>query len=141
MLLALRWRVHHKLLGIHLAPVHLCVGEGPTGTLNTGGVLDNFNPRARIHQPPHQAEVAPKHGLLRPQPNYEALHGTFGRLVELDQLLQLVAKGHRMFGLSILRPEHFFRRAPLFGLVVCDGIRHTTGRIGERSWRAPDSGK
>ena len=53
MLLALRWRVGHKLLGIHLAPVHLCAGKGPTGTLNTGGVLDDFNPRARIHQPPH----------------------------------------------------------------------------------------
>ena len=91
MLLALWWWVRHKLLGIHLAPVHLCVGKGPTGTLNTGGVLDDFNPRARIHQPPHQAEVAPRHGLLRPQPNYEALHGLFGRLVELDQLLQLVA--------------------------------------------------
>ena len=58
MLLALWWRVRHELLGIHLAPVHLCAGKGPTGTFNTGGVLDDFNPRARIHQPPHQAEVA-----------------------------------------------------------------------------------
>ena len=109
MLLALWWRVRHKLLGIHLAPVHLCAGKGPTGTLNTGGVLDDFNPQARIHQLPHQAEVAPRHGLLRPQPNYEALHGLFGRLVELDQLLQLVAKGHRMSGLSILRLEDLLR--------------------------------
>ena len=109
MLLALWWGVHHKLLGIHLAPVHLCAGKGPTGTLNTSGVLDDFNPRARVHQPPHQAEVAPRHSLLRPQPNYEALHGLFGRLVELDQLLQLVAKGHRMSGLSILRLEDLLR--------------------------------
>ena len=84
MLLALWWRVRHKLLGIHLAPVHLCAGKGPTGTLNTGGMLDDFNLRARIHQPPHQAEVAPRHGLLRPQPNYEALHGLFGRLTTRD---------------------------------------------------------
>ena len=109
------------------------MGKGPTGTFNAGGVLDDFNPRARIHQPPHQAEVAPRHGLLRPQPNYEALHGLFGRLVELDQLLQLVAKGHRMSGLSILRPEHLLRRAPLLGSVERGSIGHTAGQICERS--------
>ncbi len=86
-LLSQRWRVRHKLLSIHLAPMHLCAGKGPTGTFNTGGVLDDFNPWTRIHQPPHQDELAPRHGLLRPQPNYEALHGLLGYLVELDQLL------------------------------------------------------
>ena len=65
-------------------PIAPLRGQGPTGTFNTGGVLDDFNPWTRIHQPLHQADVAPRHGLLRPQPNYEALHGLFGRLVELD---------------------------------------------------------
>ena len=90
---------------------------------------------------PTEAEVAPRHSLLRPQPNYEALHGLFGRLVELDQLLQLVAKGHRMSGLSILRLELFLCRAALLGSVECGGIGYTPGKICERFWRAPDSGK
>ena len=85
------------------------MGKGPVSTFNTGGVLDDFNPWTRIHQPLHQAEVAPRHGLLRPQPNYEAPHCLFGYLVELDQLLQLVARWHRMAGLSILRPEDLLR--------------------------------
>ena len=33
----------------------------------------------------------------------------FSNLVELDQMLQLVARGHRMAGLSILRPEDLLR--------------------------------
>ena len=72
------------------------------GTFNTDGALDDFNPWTGVHQPPHQTEVTPRHGFSRPQPNYEALHGLFGHLVELDQLLQLVTQGHRMFGLNIL---------------------------------------
>ena len=60
------WSVRHKLLSVHLAPMHLCTGKGPMGTFDANGMLDDFNPRARIHQPPHQAEVAPRHGLLRP---------------------------------------------------------------------------
>ena len=44
MLLALWWGVPHKLLGIHLSPVQLCAGKGPTGTFNIGGVLDDINP-------------------------------------------------------------------------------------------------
>ena len=32
-LLARRWRVRHKLLSIHLAPVHLSTGKGPTGKI------------------------------------------------------------------------------------------------------------
>ena len=85
--------------------MHLCTGKGLAGTFNAGGALDDLHPGAHIHQPPHEAEVAPRHGLSRPQPDYEALHGLLGYLVELDQLLQLVAEGHRMSGLSILRPE------------------------------------
>ena len=127
------WPVLHKLLSIQLAPVHLSAGKGPTGAFNAGGVLDDINPQTGVHQPPHQTGVAPRHGLLRPQPDYEALHGLFGHLVELDQLLQLVAQGHRMPGLSILRPEHLLRRAPLLGSVECGSIGHAVGKICEHS--------
>ena len=141
MLLARRRSVLHQLLRIHLAPVHFSTGKGPTGTINTGGSLDDLNPWTSIHQPLHQAKVAPRHGVLRPQPNYDALHGLFGHLVELDQLLQLVAKGHRMSGLSILRPEHLLRRAALFSSVECGGVGYAAGKICECPWRAPDLGK
>ena len=104
-LLAQRWSVRHKLLSVHLAPVHFSTGKGPMGTFDADGALDYFKSWTGIHQPPHEAEVAPRHGLSRPQPDYEALHGLLGHLVELDQLLQLVARGHRMAGLSILRLE------------------------------------
>ena len=126
-LLAWWWRVRHKLLDVHLALVHFSTGKGPTGNFDTDGALDDFNPWIGVHQPPHQPEVAPRHGFLRTQPNYEALHGLFGHLVELDQLLQLVAQGHRMSVLSILRPEHLFRRAPLFGLEELRNIGNTPG--------------
>ena len=118
MLLARWWSVLHQLLRIHLAPVHFSTGKGPAGTIDIDGALDDFNPWTDIHQPPHQPEVAPMNGFLRPQLNYEALHGLFGHLMELDQLLQLVAQGNRVSGLSILRPEHLLRRAPLLGSVV-----------------------
>ena len=91
MLMALRCPVRHKLIRIQLAPVHFSTGKGPTDPFNADGALDNFKPRTGIHQPLHQAEVAPGHGLQRPQPLYKAPHGLFGNLVELDQLLQLVA--------------------------------------------------
>ena len=126
MLLARRWSVRHKLLSIHLALVHFSTGKGPTGTFDTDGALDDFNPWTGVHQLPHQPEVAPRHGFFRPQPKYEALHGLFGHLMELDQLLQLVAQGHRVSGLSILRPEHLLRRAPFLGpieLVASDTLR------------------
>ena len=70
MLFPRRWPVLHKLLSIHLALVHLSTGKGPTGTFNTNGELDDLNPRTRVHQPPHQTEVAPRHGFSRPQPNW-----------------------------------------------------------------------
>ena len=112
MLLAWRWPVLHKLLSIQLALVHLRTGKRPTGTLDAYGALDDFEPWTGLHQPPHQPEIAPRQSLSRPQPNYEALHGLFGRLVEIDQLLQLVAKGHRMSGLSILRLEDLLVELP-----------------------------
>src|SRR4051812_12302219 len=141
MLFARRWPVLHKLLSIQLAPVHFRTGKRPTGTLDAYGVRDDFKPWTGLHQPPHQPEVAPRHGLPRPQADHEAFHGLFGHLMELDQLLQLVAQGHRVSGHSILRPEHLLRRAPLLGSVEGGGIRHATGQICECSWRAPDSGK
>ena len=49
MLLALRWPVLHKLLRIHLAPVHFSMGKRPTGTFNADEALDDFKPRAGIH--------------------------------------------------------------------------------------------
>ena len=93
MLFPRRWPVLHKLLSIQLAPVHLSTGKGPTGTFNTDGALDDFEPWTGLHQPPHQPEIAPRQSPFRPQPNNEALHGLFDCLVELDQLLQLVAQG------------------------------------------------
>src|SRR3954463_13208554 len=141
MLLPRRWPVLHKLLTVQLAPVHLSTGKGPPGTLDADGALDDFKPWIGPHQPLNQSEVTPRQGLSRPQPNYEAIHGLFGRLVELDQLLQLVAQGHRVSGLSILRPEHLLRRAAFFGSIECSGIGYATGKICERPWRAPNSGK
>src|SRR3954469_2448604 len=127
MLLALRWPVLHKLLRIHLAPVHLSTGKRPTGTFDADGALDDFKPWTGVHQPPHQPEVAPRQGLSRPQQNYKALHGLFGHLVELGQLLQLVAQRHRVSGLSILRPEHTLRRAVPFAPEECGGVGCTAG--------------
>ena len=141
MLFPRRWPVLHKLLSIQLAPVHLSTGKGPTGTFNADGALDDFEPWLGLHQPPHEPKIAPRQSPSRPQPNNEALHGLFGRLVELDQLLQLVAQGHGVSGLSILRPEHLLCRAALLGSIECGGIGYTPGKICERSWRAPDLGK
>src|SRR3954465_12760961 len=94
MLLALRWPGLHKLLSIHLAPVHFSTGKRPTGTLDADGALDDFKLWTCIHQLPHQPKVDPRHSLSGPQPDYETRHGLFGHLMELDQLLQLVAQGH-----------------------------------------------
>ena len=82
------WRpVLHQLLRIQLAPMHLCTGKGPAGTLNANGSLDDFQSRTGIHHPLDQAEVAGGQGLTRPHPDYEILHSHFGRPVEFDQLL------------------------------------------------------
>ena len=133
MLFPRRWPVLHKLLSIQLALVHLSTGKGPTGTFNADGALDDFEPWTGLHQPPHQPEIAPRQSPSRPQPNNEALHGLFGHLVELDQLLQLVAKGHRMSGLSILRPEDLLRRAPLLSPVESGRIGRAVRKICVRS--------
>ena len=128
MLLAF-WRpLLHQLLGVHLRPVHFRSGKSHARTLNADGLLYDFKSWAGIHKPLYQAEVAARQGLARPHLDYETLHGQFGRLVKLDQLLQLVAQGHRMFGPSILRPEQLLRRASLLGLVkrlvnACHGLK------------------
>ena len=102
MLLALRRPLLHQLLSVHLGPVHLRTGKGPACTLDADGLLYGLQPWAGIYKPPHQAIVAVGKGVARPHPDYEALHGLFGRLMQLNQLLQLVARRHRMFGPSIL---------------------------------------
>ena len=105
MLLALWGSILHELLSVQLAPMHLRAGKGPVGTLNVNGSLDHFKPRTGIHHPLDQAEVASRHGLTRPHPDYEILHGHFSRPMEFNQLLQLVTQRHWMFGPSILGPE------------------------------------
>ena len=133
MLLALWWPLLHQLLSVHLGPVHLGTGKSPAGTFDTDGPLDDFQPGAGIHKPPHQAELAVGKGVARPHLDYKAPHGLFGRLVQLDQLLQLVAHKHRLFGRSILRPEQLLRRASILSLVKLCGIRHTARQICECS--------
>ena len=105
MLLALRRPLRHQLLSVHLCPVHFRMGLGHARTFNADGPLNDFKPRTGTYQPLYKAEVAAGQGLARPQPDYEVLHGQFCRLVKFDQLLQLVALGHRMFGPNILGPE------------------------------------
>ena len=141
MLLAFRRPLLHQLYGVQLRLVHLRPGKSPARTLNADGPLYDFKPWAGIHKPPYQTEVATRQGLARPHPDYKTLHGLFGRLVELDQLLQVVAQGHRMFGPNILRPEQLFHRAPFLGPVELCGIRYAARKICECSWRAPNSGK
>src|SRR3954466_13987259 len=106
MLLPRRRPVPHKLLTVQLTPVHLCTGKGPTGTFDADGALDDLEPWTGLHQPPHQPATAARQGLSGPQPNYEALHGLFGHLVELELRFQLVTQGHRVVAPVILRVEH-----------------------------------
>ena len=87
MLLALRRSLLDQLHGVQLGPLHLHAGESPTCTFDADRSLDDLQPRAGIHKPPHQAEVAIRKGVARPQLDHKALHGLFGRLVHLNQLL------------------------------------------------------
>ena len=105
MRLALRRSVLDQLLRMHLAPMHFDAGKGPVGTLGAHGSLDHLKPRASIHHPLDQAEVATGHELTRPHLDYETFQSQFGSPVEFDQLLQLVPQRHRVFGPSILGPE------------------------------------
>ena len=87
MLLTLRGSILHELLSIQIGPMHLSAGKGPSGTLNTDGLLDNFKPWTVMHHPLYKAKIASGQGLSRPHPAYKVLHGQFGRSVEFDQLL------------------------------------------------------
>ena len=87
MLLAL-WRpLLHQLHGVELRPMHLRPGKSPARTLDADGPLYDFKLCAGIHKPPHQTEVAAGQGLAKPHPDYKTLHGLFGCLVKLYQLL------------------------------------------------------
>ena len=81
MLLALRRPFLDQLHSVQLGPLHLHTGESPACTFDADGPLDDLQPWAGIHKPPHQAEVAVRKGVARPQPDYKALHGLFDRLV------------------------------------------------------------
>ena len=81
MLLALRRSLLHQLHGVHLGPVHLPTGESPACTFDADRLLDDFQPWAGIHKPPHQAEVVVAEGVTKSHPDYKALHVLFGRLV------------------------------------------------------------
>ena len=63
---ARRWSIRHKLLSVHLAPVHFSTSKGPTGTFDADGALDDFEPWTGLHQPLHQPEIAPRQGLSGP---------------------------------------------------------------------------
>jgi len=112
-LLALRRSLGHKLDGVHLRPPHLDAGEGHARALDADRPLDDVQPRAGIHQPLHETEVAAGYSFGRPQPDYQILHGQFGHPMQLDQLFQLIAKGHWMFWHKILRPEQLLSGALL----------------------------
>ena len=109
MRLALWQPILHQLLCIQLAPMHLGTGNGPAGTLDANGSIDHLKPRAGLHHLLDQAKVAGGQKLVRPYPDYEIFHSHFGRLVEFDQLLQLVTQRHWVFGPSLLGPEQLLR--------------------------------
>ena len=54
MLLALRRTFLDQLHGVQLGPLYLHTGESPACTFDANGPLDNFQPWAGIHKPPHQ---------------------------------------------------------------------------------------
>ncbi len=129
----------HRMSGLSiLRPEDLLRRDPLLGPIESGSI---GHAAEKIYERSWRTPNSGKHGFPRPQPNYEAPHGMFGHLVELDQLLQLVAKGHRMSGLSILRPEDLLRRDPLLGPIESGSIGHAAEKIYERSWRTPNSGK
>ena len=69
-LLALRGPLGHKLDGVHLRLPDLDAGEGHARALDADRPLDDVQPRAGIHQPLHEPEVAAGYSFDRPQPDY-----------------------------------------------------------------------
>ena len=57
-LLALKRPLGHQLDGVHLRPPYLDTGEGHAHALDADRPLDDVQPRAGIHQPLHESEVA-----------------------------------------------------------------------------------
>ena len=101
-LLALKRPLGHKLDGVHLCPPDLDMGKGQACALDAERPLDNVQPRTCIHQPLHEAEVVAGYSFGRPHPDYQILHGQFGRPMQLDQLFQLIGEGHWMFWRKVL---------------------------------------
>ena len=91
-LLALRRPLGHQRRGVHLHPMHLCTGKGDPRTFNANRPLYDLKSWAGTHKTLHEIQVAAGHWLGKPQTDYEVLHGQFGCLVQLDQLLKLVAR-------------------------------------------------
>ena len=85
--LTLQGSILHDLLSIQFGPMHLRTGKGPTGTLNTDVLLNNFKSWTGMHHELYKAKIAIGQGLARPHPDYEVLDGQFGGPVEFDQLL------------------------------------------------------
>ena len=121
------------LLGFGLGVVHALEGLRTLGLLCLGVMLQGlkfFDEVSELFL-----------DLINPSLLFLMLSALLGRLVQFDQLLQLVAQGNQMFGPSVLRPEQLLCRAPFFGTIELRGIRYATRQICERSWRAPNSGK
>ena len=65
--------------------------------------------------PLHEPKETAHYGLGGPQPDNQILHGQFGRLMQFDQLFELVGKWHRIIRRQILQPEEPFRSFLLLG--------------------------
>ena len=78
------------LFGIHFHLVHLDTGGSHTRSFHAGPPLDSVIPGQRINESPHEAEVAARDDLSRPQPDYDVLHGRAGHLMQLCPLCHLV---------------------------------------------------
>ena len=122
MLLTLRWSLSHQLLSIKLPLVHLRMGKRHACTLYADRSLNDIEPRASTNNPLHESEVTAWNLLRGPQPDNQVLHGQFSRLVQFDQLLQLIDKGHRIIRRQILRPKMRLRRLLLLSPVELGNI-------------------
>ena len=92
---ALGWTLRYNIDGLHLPPVCLDTGKGHPCTLNARRPLNSVDTWRRINKPLHQAEVAIRNRLSRPQPNYDVLHGSAGYLMKLGPLGHLFIQQQR----------------------------------------------
>ena len=86
MVLALGWTLRRNIDGLHLHSICLDTGKGHPCTLNARRLPHSVDPWHRINKPLHQAEVAIRNRLSRPQPDYDVLHGRTGYPVVLGPL-------------------------------------------------------